>query len=162
MPFAELLGHHRLIDLLKRSIAGGTLPPSLLFVGPSGIGKRAIAMVVAQAVNCLAPPAPGDACGQCAACKRIARGVHPDVLVVEPGDSGTIKIDQVPDIVDRSGYRPFEGRRRVVVVDEADALVSPAQNALLKTLEEPPPSSIFILVTSRPDVLLPTVRSRCP
>ena len=88
--------------------------------------------------------------------------MHPDVLVVEPGDSGSIKIEQVRDVVDRARYRPFEGRRRVVIIDEADALVAAAQNALLKTLEEPPPSSVFILVTARPDVLLPTVRSRCP
>jgi DNA polymerase-3 subunit delta' len=88
--------------------------------------------------------------------------VHPDVLFVGPGESGAIKIDQVRDIVDRAQYRPFEGRRRVVVIDEADALVAPAQNALLKTLEEPTPSSVFILVTARPDMLLPTVLSRCP
>jgi DNA polymerase-3 subunit delta' len=87
--------------------------------------------------------------------------VHPDVLIVEPGDSGSIKLDQVRDIVDRVAYRPFEGQRRVVIIDEADALVASAQNALLKTLEEPPPSSIFILITSRSDMLLPTVRSRC-
>jgi DNA polymerase-3 subunit delta' len=84
------------------------------------------------------------------------------VLVVEPGESGSVKIEQVRDVVDRAAYRPFEGRRRVVIVDRADALVPAAQNALLKTLEEPPPSSIFILVSSRPDMLLPTVRSRCP
>jgi DNA polymerase-3 subunit delta' len=82
------------------------------------------------------------------------------VLVLEPGDSGSIKIDQVRDAIDRAAYRPFEGRRRVVIVDVADALVGEAQNALLKTLEEPPPSSVFVLVTSRPDLLLPTVRSR--
>src|SRR4051812_19456969 len=176
MPFAEVFGHHRLIDLLKRSIAGGTLPPSLLFVGPAGVGKRKVALAVAQALNCVRLTTPerhlpadgsrvdggADACGQCAACRRIERGVHPDVLVVEPGDSGAIKIDQVRDIVERAAYRPFEGRRRVVIVDDADALVVAAQHALLKTLEEPPPCSVFILVTSRPDVLLPTVRSRCP
>jgi len=162
MPFAHVFGHHRLIDLLTRSIAGGTLPPSLLFVGPAGIGKRKTALAVAQALNCLEAPWAGEACGVCPACARIARGVHPDILVVEPGDSGSIKIDQVRDILDRAAYRPFEGRRRVVIVDDADALVAPAQNALLKTLEEPPPSSVFILVTARPDVLLPTVRSRCP
>ena len=93
-----------------------------------------------------------DACGVCPACTRIARGVHPDVLVVEPGDTGSIKIDQVRDVIDRAGYRPFEGRRRVVIIDEADALVPQAQNALLKTLEEPPSASVFLLVTARPDV----------
>jgi len=101
-----------------------------------------------------------DACGVCGPCTRIARGVHADVLVVEPGDSGSIKIDQVREAIDRAAYRPFEGRRRLVLIDAADALVGEAQNALLKTLEEPPPSSVFVLVTSRPDLLLPTVRSR--
>jgi DNA polymerase-3 subunit delta' len=170
MPFRDVVGHVRLIDLLSRSAAGGTLPPSLLFAGPAGVGKHLTALAVAQALNCttiargsgLSAEASIDACGRCPACTRIARGVHPDVLFVAPGDSGAIKIDQVRDIVDRAQYRPFEGRRRVVIVDEADALVQPAQNALLKTLEEPTPSSVFILVTARPDMLLPTVLSRCP
>jgi DNA polymerase-3 subunit delta' len=164
MPFADIAGHRRLIALLSRSIAHASLPPSLLFSGPAGVGKRGTAVAVAQAVNCLEPRStdilPIDACGKCASCLRIGRGVHGDVLIVEPGDSGAIKIEQVRDIVDRSGYRPFEGRRRVVIVDEADAMASAAQNALLKTLEEPPSSSMFILVTSLPDLLLPTVRSR--
>ncbi len=103
-----------------------------------------------------------DACGECTACSRIARGVHPDVLIVEPGDSGSIKVEQVREAIDRAAFRPFEGRTRVVIIDEADALVGAAQNALLKTLEEPPPASVFLLVTSRPDALLATVRSRCP
>src|SRR5262252_1171715 len=178
MPFRDVVGHTRLIGLLKRSIVGGTLPPSLLFAGPSGVGKRKTAIAVAQGLNCLRVQRSGftvqgsgsgwssgsefDACGECAACTRIARGVHPDVVVVEPEDSGAIKIEQIRDIVDRAAYRPFEGRRRVVVIDQADALGVPPQHALLKTLEEPPPSSVFVLVTSRPDILLPTVRSRCP
>ena len=166
MAFRDIVGHQRIVELLGRSIARQSLPPSLIFGGPSGAGKRATATAVAQAVNCLSPMALPDgngvdACGRCAACTRVARGVHPDVLSVEPGESGSIKIEQVRDAIERSGYRPFEGRRRVVIVDQADALVVAAQHALLKTLEEPPPSSIFILVTPRPDVLLPTVRSRC-
>ena len=170
MPFSRIIGHRSLLSLLSRSVQHDSLPPSLLFAGPAGVGKRLTALAVAQALNCPEAsrvPVPGsgfgfDACGTCAVCTRIVRGVHPDVLVVEPGDSGSIKIDQVRDIVDRSAYRPFEGRRRVVIIDEADALVTAAQHALLKTLEEPPSSSVFILVTARPDVLLPTVRSRCP
>ena len=101
------------------------------------------------------------ACGECAVCRRIARGTHPDVMTIEPGENGSIKIEQVRDAIDRAVYRPFEGRRRVTIVEQADALVSQAQNALLKTLEEPLPASVFVLVTSRPDTLLPTVRSRC-
>ena len=81
--------------------------------------------------------------------------------IVEPSESGSIKIEQIRDVVDRAGYRPFEGRRRVVIVDDAEAMVDAAQNALLKTLEEPPQSSVFVLVSSMPDSLLPTVLSRC-
>jgi DNA polymerase-3 subunit delta' len=115
-------------------------------------------------LNCLQPRSAGafetDACGECQSCRRIARGVHPDVLVLEP-DEGKIKIEQVRDAIDRANYRPFEGRRRVVIVDDADAMVSAAQNALLKTLEEPPSASVFLLLSSKPDALLSTVRSRC-
>jgi DNA polymerase III subunit delta' len=190
MPFRDVIGHRRIVTLLARSVAREALPPSLLFAGPAGVGKRLTALAVAQALNCLKPkpitindhePAwqrptgknaeeghkPEtdkivDACGTCAACRRIARGVHPDVLFVEPGDNGSIKVDQVREVIDRSAYRPFEGKRRAVVIDQADALVVAAQNALLKTLEEPPPASVFMLVTAHPDLLLPTVRSRCP
>jgi len=161
-------GHRRNIELLTRSVSRGTLPPSLVFAGPAGSGKRATAVSLAQALNCLSPVGPAgpdqldkDSCGKCAQCTRIARGVHPDVLLVEPGDSGSIKIDQVRDVVERSAYKPFEGRRRVVIIDDADQLVPAAQNALLKILEEPPASSVFALLTTRPDMLLPTVRSRC-
>jgi DNA polymerase III subunit delta' len=181
MPFRELSGHQRPIALLARSIHEQSLPPSLIFAGPSGIGKREVAVAVAQALNCLSPITgerprtaraarkvrsepvlPLDACGECVACRRIARSIHPDVLMVVPGETGSIRVDQVRGIIDQAAYRPFEGRRRVVIIDDADALVAHAQNALLKTLEEPPPSSVFILVTSMPDALLPTVRSRCP
>ncbi len=170
MPFRDVVaahGHRRLAGLLARSVGRDALPPSLIFSGPAGSGPREMAVALAQALNCLSPvtfndaeaatsdgadAAGRDACGACAACSRIARGVHPDVLVVEPGDNGSIRIDQIR----------VEGRRRAVIVDEADTMAAPAQSALLKTLEEPPPSSVFVLVTSRPDMLLPTVQSRCP
>ena len=166
MPFRDLAGHRRLLDLTARAAVRGSLPPSLIFAGPDGIGKRRAALSLAQLFNCASPTegdvelAP-DACGHCTVCRRIARGVHADVLIIEPGDSGSIKVDQARAAIERSAYRPFEGRRRVVIVDEADAMEASAQNALLKTLEEPPAASTFVLVTSRPDLLLPTVRSRC-
>lgn len=166
MPFRDVVGHRALVSLLMRSIARDTMPPSLMFAGPAGVGKRLVAGAVAQTLNCLTPVRSSassvDACGACAACARIARGVHPDVLVIEPDDKGSIKIDPIRDLIERVGYRPFEGRLRAVIINEADALVSAAQNALLKTLEEPPSASVFMLVTARPDALLATVRSRCP
>ena len=168
MPFRDVIGHRRLINLLARSVARQSLPPSLIFAGPAGVGKRLTAIALAQALNCLKPqrtkdaPDSVDACGACAACKRIARGVHPDVTEIKPDEKGSIKIEPVREMINSAGYRPFEGKRRVVIIDEADALERGAQNALLKTLEEPPSGSVFVLVTSRPDVLLPTVRSRCP
>jgi DNA polymerase-3 subunit delta' len=176
------------LDLLASAAGRGAVPQSLLFEGPEGVGKRHAAIDLAQAVNCTQPrhisPRTGDqrgersepwqalgvgpqgkqekeACGECGACRKIARGVHPDVLVLEPGESGSIKIEDVREAIGRAAYRPFEGRRRVTIVDEADALVLNAQDALLKTLEEPASGSIFVLVTARPDALLPTIRSRC-
>jgi len=160
MAFREIVGHRRLLGLLSQAIARGSLTPSLILSGPEGVGKRLTAVAVAQALNCVAP-LPHDACGECAACRRIVRGAHPDVQFLGPGDSGAIKIEQVRSAIDGAVYRPFEGRRRVTIIQDADALVLAAQNALLKTLEEPLPASVFILVTSRPDTLLPTVRSRC-
>lgn len=167
MPLREIAGHRRLVDLLVRAVSRGTLPPTLLFAGPSGVGKWQVARALAQAVNCLAPvplveggPAV-DACGACRSCDRIARDVHVDVVTLAPDDKGSIKIDPVREVLDRCGYRPFEGRRRFVLVRDADALEVSAQNALLKSLEEPPPATVFILVSSVPGALLPTVRSRC-
>jgi DNA polymerase III subunit delta' len=186
MPFRDVAGHRRILELLSRAIAGGSLPPSIIFSGPEGVGKRRVAVVVAQALNCtsrggvatgpaeaaspaepMGPAEAGhyvdvaDACGACAACRRIARGVHSDVVTVVPGETGSIKIEQIREVIDRTMYRPFEGRKRVTIIDDADALMMPAQNALLKTLEEPPSTSVFILVTAHPDMLLDTVRSRC-
>ena len=204
MSFREVTGHRSLLTLVSRAIAHDSLPPSLIFSGPEGVGKRRVAVAVAAALNCQAPVraqreavAAGlstrggagrgradaplempetsdlsdlsgmldqleiDACGTCSVCRRIGRGVHADVMMIVPGDTGAIKIDQIREATERAAYRPFEGRRRVVIIDDADALVIEAQNALLKTLEEPPSASVFVLVSARPDMLVPTVRSRC-
>jgi DNA polymerase-3 subunit delta' len=166
MTFREIIGHRRLVGLLARATAGGSLPPSLIFTGPEGVGKRQVARAVALAVNCLSPvtdPVTGlpDACGTCVSCGKIARGQHPDVRFVEPEENGATKIESVREMVGQTAYRPFEGRCRVVVFDRADLINEDAQNALLKTLEEPPARNVFMLVTARPTLLLDTVRSRC-
>jgi DNA polymerase-3 subunit delta' len=166
MSFRDIAGHRRLKRLLARAVRSGTLPPSLIFAGPDGIGKRQMAFALAQALNCLepvdAPSGERDACGTCASCSRIARGLHPDVLLVRRlEDKSTIAVSQARDLVRQVGYRPFEARHRVVVIDDADELGGDSQDALLKTLEEPPSRNVFVLVTSRPSVLSTTIRSRC-
>jgi DNA polymerase-3 subunit delta' len=178
MPFRDIAGHRLTLRLLARAVARRSLPPSLLFTGGRGVGKRRTAVALAQALNCLelrtdvvlegVSGSKGttlalDACGLCAACSRIARGMHPDVMTLAPDpEAGNIKVEVVRELIDRIGYRPFEGRWRVVIIDDADTLLDSAQNALLKTLEEPPSTSVFVLVTAQPDALLATVRSRCP
>lgn len=167
MRFAEIVGHRRITTLLSRAVDRQSLPPTLMFVGPSGVGKWRTAVATAAAVNCLEPvrgssaDLPIDACGTCRACDRIARGVHVDVLALEPDERASIKIDLVRDLLSRIGYRPFEGKRRFVLIRDADTLEPAAQNALLKSLEEPPPATTFILASTIPGALLPTVRSRC-
>ena len=167
MSFREIVGHRRLKRLLARAVRSGTLPPSLVFAGPEGVGKKRTALALAQALNCLGPvgdeeTGEQDGCGTCASCSRIARGLHPDVVVVKrPDDKNEIVVAQARELVRQVGYRPFEGRSRVVIIDGADEMGSDSQDALLKTLEEPPARSVFVLVTSRPNLLSTTVRSRC-
>jgi len=159
MPFREIVGHRHLTSLLVRAVSRGTVPPTLLLAGPAGVGKWRVARAIAEAVNCLAP-VDGDACGACRSCDRIDRQMHVDVLPLVADDTGKIKVDEVRAVLERCAYRPFEGQRRFVLIRDADALVEAAQNALLKSLEEPPPATVFVMTSASPDALLRTVRSR--
>jgi DNA polymerase-3 subunit delta' len=161
MPLSSVLGHRPVIDLLRQAVRRERVPQALLFAGPDGVGKRTVALALAQAVNC--PNAKdGDACGACSTCQRIARGQHSDVTFLDPGGEASIKIRTLRErVLDVLGYRPFEAKRRVYIIDTADALTDEAQDALLKTLEEPPSASMLILITAYPDTLRPTIQSRC-
>ena len=161
MPFSSIIGHRAAVDLLRRAVAEKRVPQSLLIAGPEGVGKGTLALALAQAVNCRRPAA-GDACGTCSNCRRIERNQFSDVTLVELGDEASIKIKVLRErVIEPIGYRPFEGARRVSIIDPADAMTREAQDALLKTLEEPPPSALLILVSAYPDTLLPTIQSRC-
>lgn len=160
MRFADVVGHERQIDFLRRAEATGHLAHALLFAGPPGVGKRLVADAMAAVVACERGAA--DACEACAGCHQVAAGSHPDILVVAvPSGKREIPIDSVRQLNQFLRLRPVRGRRKVAIVDDAHLLNLAAQNALLKGLEEPPPGSLMVLVAHTPDALLPTVRSRC-
>lgn len=159
MPFADILGHDHVKAVLARLISRGRLPGSMLLSGPPGVGKRKLAVAVARALVC--EKGGDEACGTCGACLRSGKGIHADVFVIEPATVTSIKIEQVREAVDNILSRPFEGRSRAFVIDDAHLMTEQASNALLKALEEPPATSHVMLVTSSPQALLPTIRSRC-
>ncbi len=166
MPFRDIIGHSATIAALQTAVARQRVAHALLFHGDAAIGKRLTADRFAQALNCEQGP-PGriiDPCGLCRSCRQIEARTHPDFFVVEPDPESTtpqIKIEQVREIEQQMIYRPLVGERKICLVDEADRMTIGAANALLKTLEEPPDHSLFLLVSSRPASLPATIRSRC-
>jgi len=173
--FDQLTGNERVKKLLRRMLGSGRVPGALLFAGEEGVGKKLFALEIAKALNCRTQGIEG--CGKCPACLRMSRFNFPQsqdpddwkkIFWTDHGDVGMVVapkrlllVDQMRDIEREANFRPFEGRARVFLVDDADKFNDQSANALLKTLEEPPPTSHIILITSRPAMLLPTVRSRC-
>lgn len=172
----QLTGNERVKKLLKRIIEARRVPGAMLFTGEEGIGKKLFALEIAKALNCRSPRG-AEGCGRCPSCARIAKfnypqssesddwkGIiwtdHPDVgMVVAP--KRVLLVDQMRLIEREANYRPYEGNARVFLIEDADKLNDPSANALLKVLEEPPHTSHIVLLTSRPAMLLPTIRSRC-
>lgn len=159
MGFETIHGHRRPIRILQGTIRKKRVPAALLFSGDSGIGKRSTALIYIQALNCLALT-DGDACGTCVSCQKIRSGNHPDLLVIEP-EGNDIKIETIRAVEGFLSMKPFEGRTKAVLIDNADAMNINASNAFLKTLEEPPADSVIILISASPDSLSDTIRSRC-
>ena len=161
MRFADVVGHERALARLRRTADDGRVPGAILLLGPRGIGKRAVADAFAARLVCEAPVA-GDACGVCGQCTRLAAGTHPDHrLVAREADRRDIRIEQVRELTRWLALQPIAASRKIGVVDDAQCLNEHGQNALLKTLEEPPGASVLVLVSSSAALLLPTVRSRC-
>lgn len=159
MPLSSLIGNERIKKLLQRAVAERRIGQSLLMTGPRGVGKYQFAIALAQALNC-ERPSNGDACGKCIPCRKIAGGEHADVQTFT--NEGTfIKVDKMRDMSRDAQYKPYEGRHRVCIIDEADRMNLPSANSILKTLEEPPESTLIVLVTANPYRLPDTIRSRC-
>jgi DNA polymerase-3 subunit delta' len=159
MPFSNLVGNETISQMLRRAVSERRIGQGLIMAGPAGVGKYQFALALAQALNC-SHLTDGDACGTCSTCLRIAAGEHLDVRTYAP-DGQFIKIGQMRELSEEAQFRPYEGARRVLIIDEADRLREGAANSILKTLEEPPDTTLLILVTSKPYSLLVTIRSRC-
>lgn len=172
MSSFPLRGHTAVADQFRRALARGRLASTFLFVGPAGIGKRRFALWLAQGMLCERRPEERlDPCGECPSCHQVLAGSHPDVeIVARPADKAFIPTELL--IGDKEhrmreglcyniSLKPFSGRRKVAVIDDADYLNKEGANCLLKTLEEPPPRSILILIGTSEQRQLPTIRSRC-
>lgn len=153
-----MIGHEWASGLLEHAILSGRLHHAYLFSGPSQVGKTTVALAFAQALLC--DTGTGYPCGSCRTCERIAQGRYPDVQTITAG-KGTIQIEQIRALQTDAALSPLEGEYRVFIIPEIERASLPAANALLKTLEEPPPRVVMLLTSTRRDQLLPTVLSRC-
>ena len=160
MAFKDIIGQKKAINILLGTMARNRIPSAYLFAGESGIGKKLTAINLAKALNCQKPITPIDCCDECPSCKKIDSQTHPDFLMAAP-EKGEIMVDAIRMIEEAISLAPYEGKRKVVIVDDAETMNSFAANAFLKTLEEPPPQSIIILISASPDRLPETIRSRC-
>lgn len=160
MSFRDMKGQDRAVSFLRGALAGGRVSHAYIFYGPEGVGKRTAALDFAKALQCL-EVAGARPCGECLACKRISSSNHPDVsLIKPPRGEAFLGIDEIRGIIGSVGFKPYEARWKVYIIDDVDSMTNPAQNALLKTLEEPPPQVVLILIAKTLESLLPTIVSR--
>ena len=163
-----IIGHQQIVEQLQRTVASDRIAGAYLFYGPEGVGKETVARYFAQLILCQqgaqpgSPPVTGkgQVCGTCLACRKVDSGNHPDLQIIRP-EGKELKIGQIRELQKHIIYEPLEANRKVYILTDVDRMNDYAENALLKTLEEPPASSVLILLTSNIQVLLPTTRSRC-
>ncbi len=160
MPFADITGHDRIVEVLRRSLRSGKLSHSYIFEGIPGCGRRATARMFIQALYC--QERGDDACGSCPSCRKVAAGNHADIHLLEPlPDKRDISVDQIRELQRELALRPYEAIRKACLIEPAERMNANSANSLLKTLEEPPGNALIILLTENADILLPTIRSRC-
>lgn len=185
MALKDIIGQEKALDILRGCVRKARIPHALLFAGDDGIGKKLTAISFAKTLNCKGvrsqesevgsnnlfqnsnpqPPTPNpliDACDQCPSCIKIDKGNHPDVFIIGPeGDGDQIRVEAIRQLEESLSYKPFEGEYKIAIIDNADKMNQSTANAFLDTLESPPAHSILIMVSSRPEMLLSTIRSRC-
>ena len=155
-----IIGHQQIIEQLQHTVATDRIAGAYLFVGPTGVGKEMVARYFAQLIFCQQDAQPPTVCGTCLACRKVDSGNHPDLQFIRP-EGSLLKIGQIRELQKRIIYEPLEASRKVYILTDVDRMNAEAENCLLKTLEEPPASSVLILLTSNLRALLPTTRSRC-
>jgi DNA polymerase III subunit delta' len=166
MALMDIIGQDRTIRILLKTLERERIPSSYLFAGESGIGKKLTAINLAKALNCLAARSDDhrtttyDCCDACSSCRKIDSNMHPDFRLISP-ENGQIRIEEIREIDEILSFKAFEGRYKTVIVDDAETMNQFAANAFLKTLEEPPGNSLIILISSNPERLPDTIRSRC-
>lgn len=154
----KIHGHARQIEILDRAVKNNKVPHAYLFSGTSGIGKKLVAARFAKSLQCEARD--NKPCNTCLPCKKLEDGNHPDITLVEP-DGQFIKVEQIRELQKRLGYKPFEGKATICIIDGADRLNISAANSLLKTLEEPPAQTHIVLIAENIRMVIPTILSRC-
>ncbi len=155
-----VIGHQRIIEQLQRTVASDRIAGAYLFVGPTGVGKETVARYFAKLIFCQQDAQPPTVCGTCLACRKVDSGNHPDLQFIRP-EGSLLRIGQIRELQKQIFYEPLEASRKVYILTDVERMNAEAENCLLKTLEEPPASSVLILLTSNIQVLLPTTRSRC-
>ena len=157
MQFGNFLGNERLKQRLSASFQKGAVSHCYLISGPAGSGKKTLARLLSAAMECTAPSVP---CLRCIACRKAMAGQHPDVIPVDDPEKAFVPINLIRGMAADAAIRPNEGQKKIYLIPRAHKMQAPAQNALLKIIEEPPSYGVFLLLAENPDLLLPTVRSR--
>lgn len=172
MSFAQIKGQDFAIKNLKKFIQTGKVPPAMIFYGPAGVGKAKIALAFARALNCENLGTDFEPCEMCQSCKQIEMQTHPDIIFAdyayqaallkeEVEDQQNIKIETVRSLTTASQQKAVAAKWKVFIIDKAERLVPAAANALLKFIEEPPQNTVWILISSKRETMLSTIKSRC-